>query len=737
MRFLIENMPVTDLQTLQSSYLLTTVSMAYEARDTAPWKAQIPNALFLNDVLPYASLNEARDDSRKLLRDKSLPLIADCKTPAEAAHRLNAKLFPLLNARYSTERKRADQSPLETIASGKATCSGLSILLVDACRAVGVPARVVGTPMWTNLRGNHTWVEIWDGDWHFLGAAEPDEQGLDHGWFTHDASLAKKDMPQHAIYASSFQKTGLAFPLVWAENIRWVPAVNVTDRYTKVVSADASKTRLLVRVLDGTGKRVVAHITLREVGKPAILLDGSSKGETADLNDMPGVDVVRVCPPRHYEVTAEYEGKIARTAFTAGAEAQQVITVRMDAPETVSLMLPDAKAQDKTDKKEQEKIGKIAPLLADRFGADIEKKNKAQKKLVGMKAEKAECEAAWQAYKTSPAWSKLRQEWEQKTVTTPNRTSPYLWRHVGEKPADGWALVIAMHGGGNAPKAVNDREWQYMFEKYYKDHPEAGGYAYLALRAPNDEWNGFYDDAICPLVERLIQQFVLFDDVNPDKVYTLGASHGGYGAFVIGPKIPYRFAAIHAAASAPTDGETMGENLRNVPFTITTGAQDNGYGRIDRDHKFMAQVDEWRKQYGGYNVSLESPPVGHLVPDHDFLAGMLKAKRDAWPKQLVWTQSDNVLKRFYWLEATAPVAQGHIEAKVDGNTITLKTQKQDKIALWLDSSLVDISKPVTVVVEGGKKQVFKPKPSLETFCEGLEQTSDPHLSAPVRIEVTL
>ncbi len=149
-----------------------------------------------------------------------------------------------------------------------------------------------------------------------------------------------------------------------------------------------------------------------------------------------------------------------------------------------------------------------------------------------------------------------------------------------------------MHGGGNAPKAVNDREWQYMFEKYYKDHPEAGGYVYLALRAPNDEWNGFYDDAICPLVERLIQQFVLFDDVNPDKVYTLGASHGGYGAFVIGPKIPYRFAAVHAAASAPTDGETMGENLRNVPFTIITGAQDNGYGRIDRDRKFIAQVED-------------------------------------------------------------------------------------------------------------------------------------------------
>ena len=54
---------------------------------------------------------------------------------------------------------------------------------------------------------------------------------------------------------------------------------------------------------------------------------------------------------------------------------------------------------------------------------------------------------------------------------------------------------------------MNDREWSGMFARYYKDHPEAGGYVYLALRAPNDEWDGFYDASISPLVERLIRRF--------------------------------------------------------------------------------------------------------------------------------------------------------------------------------------------------------------------------------------
>ncbi|MCW3054898.1 MAG: hypothetical protein JWN14_4068 [Chthonomonadales bacterium] len=381
---------------------------------------------------------------------------------------------------------------------------------------------------------------------------------------------------------------------------------------------------------------------------------------------------------------------------------------------------------------------KLEALLADRFGSDPAKQEQARKQLAGRPVDAKMRDLAWQAYKLAPAQAALRDEWEKKTVSTADRTSPYLWRYVGTKPAKGWGLVIAMHGGGGAPKQVNDNEWKYMFSTYYREHPEHGGYIYLALRAPNDTWNGFYDDAICPLVEKLIKEFVLFAEVDPDKVYTMGASHGGYGAFVIGPKIPDRFAAIHAAASAPSDGETMGENLRNIRFTFIVGEQDTAYGRADRCHKFQEQVEKWRAQYGGFPGRFECPTgVGHLVPDHDKLAEMLNDVRAPHPDFVIWTQSDNVLKRSYWLEAPVPIDQGHIEAKIVGNTISLKAQKQTRVALWLDEKLINLKKPVTVSVEGGKPQVFHLKPNLETFCAGLDATADPQLSAPVRIEVNL
>lgn len=232
--FLLENMPTPDLEHLDPAFVLEDVALACSARDAVPWGRDLPEDIFLNDVLPYANISERRDPWRAMLKERFLPLAQESGTPAEAAQRLNRDVFPALGVRYSTERARADQSPAESIESGMASCTGLSILLVDACRAVGVPARLAGIPNWIDGSGNHTWVEIWnEGTWHFVGAAEPDPQGLDHAWFTANAALARPDDPEHAIWAISYRRTGLDFPMQFDPEWPPVPAVNVTARYAK------------------------------------------------------------------------------------------------------------------------------------------------------------------------------------------------------------------------------------------------------------------------------------------------------------------------------------------------------------------------------------------------------------------------------------------------------------------------------------------------------------------------
>jgi transglutaminase-like putative cysteine protease len=330
MKFLIENMPPPDLRNLTAAYLLENTALACEALAAAPWAKQVPPDIFLNDILPYASLNESRDNGRRRLREIAAPLVKDCKTPGEAAQTLNRQLFGKVNVRYSTARKKPHQSARESMESGIASCSGLAILLVDACRAVGVPARVAGTPMWTNMRGNHTWIEVWDGGWHFAGAAEPDPNGLDRGWFCGDASRAQRDVPKHAIYASSFRKTGLSFPLVWNRRIDWVPAVNVTDRYapaTAPAGPDQSKIRLLVRVLNREGgQRVAAKVTLTDPADASVKLDGTSRDESADRNNILPFSVTR---GHEFKLRVEAGGKqIKQSVKTiAGTAPEQTVTI--------------------------------------------------------------------------------------------------------------------------------------------------------------------------------------------------------------------------------------------------------------------------------------------------------------------------------------------------------------------------------------------------------------------------
>ena len=293
--FLINNMPKQDLEALGAEFLLEDIQWAIKIRKQSKWK--MSDQIFFNYVLPYANVDETREPWREKLNKICLPLIADCKTSAEAAQELNSKFFKKIGVKYSTKRKKANQSPSESMEQGLASCTGLSILLVDACRSVGVPARLTGIPSWTNKRGNHTWVEIWDGgtedqkgEWHFTGAAEPSKKGLNNAWFQKDAALAKKDSRRNAIYAISFAKTDTTFPMVWTRGWRnSIHAINVTDRYTKSkkqeeeLNVDLINAYVRVWNKDKT-ERVVTFVSIED--KDGWRKGGRSRGNQADMNDM-------------------------------------------------------------------------------------------------------------------------------------------------------------------------------------------------------------------------------------------------------------------------------------------------------------------------------------------------------------------------------------------------------------------------------------------------------------------
>lgn len=239
MAYLIINMPDFDRNGIDLELLKENVEYANIAREQFVWAQQLPEEVYLCDVLPYAVVDEVRDSWRKELYGIFAPEVEGCATMYDAVCAVNANIPRLTGVDYNTLREKTNQSPSESMRQGMASCTGLSILLVDAYRAVGIPARFVGTASWHDNRGNHSWTEVWlDGEWRVTEYYFPSQ--LDHLWFMPDASKAKADDRTYAIYATRFAGGNDWFPMVWADEDedgpieelpKWVGAENVTQHY--------------------------------------------------------------------------------------------------------------------------------------------------------------------------------------------------------------------------------------------------------------------------------------------------------------------------------------------------------------------------------------------------------------------------------------------------------------------------------------------------------------------------
>jgi len=141
--YLLTYMPLADLKGLPIANVREALDLSLEARKRVSWVRSIPQDVFFDAVLPYANVTEPRRSMRTEFQKRYLPEVENTKSPGEAAMLVNRALFKDYKVTYNTHRLRTDQSPPESIAQGMATCTGLSIMLVDALRAVGVPARML------------------------------------------------------------------------------------------------------------------------------------------------------------------------------------------------------------------------------------------------------------------------------------------------------------------------------------------------------------------------------------------------------------------------------------------------------------------------------------------------------------------------------------------------------------------------------------------------------------------
>ncbi len=320
-------------------------------------------------------------------------------------------------------------------------------------------------------------------------------------------------------------------------------------------------------------------------------------------------------------------------------------------------------------------------------------------------------------------------EMKEKVLTHGDKRMKYEVVKFGDS-AQGQPLFISMHGGGNAPPHVNDSQWENQVKLAQAYKPKAG--LYIAPRAPTDSWNLWHEPHIDVLFARLIENMIAVEGIDPNRVYLMGYSAGGDGTYELAPRMADRFAAASMMAGHPNAVSPLG--LRNLPFAIHVGAEDDGYGRNKVAAEFGAKLDALQKADPGGYVHLVHLHKGRghwmNLEDREAIPWMEKHTRNPVPEKIVWHQSGVTHDRCYWLAVPRAEAKPgqDITAERRGQDITVTAPAGLQVTVLLNDRMLDLDRPVTVTWNGRAMEPRRVPRTLAVIRRTLEERGDPFLT---------
>lgn len=357
--------------------------------------------------------------------------------------------------------------------------------------------------------------------------------------------------------------------------------------------------------------------------------------------------------------------------------------------------------------------------------------------------------AVWQE-RTAYVKSEWGAQWAAKRLVDGSLQMPFDYRILGVRPSSGYDLYISMHGGGGVAASVNDQQWQNQIGLYQPNG------IYLAPRAPTDAWNMWHKDHIDRFFDRIIHLAVAQQGANPDRVYVMGYSAGGDGAYHMTPRMADRWAAGAMMAGYPNSASPV--NLRNIGMTLHVGGQDAAYGRNTIAVEFGRQIQKLQDADPGfykYQVKVYASK-GHWMDleDKEALPWMRGFTRNPHPKKVVWLQDTTVgtnsfpsgpmviVKgaptqwRFYWVgrpDRKAVPLQGSITAEIKGQEVHVERTNLDSVEVWLNDRLLDLDKPVAFYWKGAKLGEANVARNALDLYRGVDFRGDREMAYPARV----
>ncbi len=146
---------------------------------------------------------------------------------------------------------------------------------------------------------------------------------------------------------------------------------------------------------------------------------------------------------------------------------------------------------------------------------------------------------------------------------------------------------------------MNDAQWKNIIP--FEKRGFKPGTITINPREITNTWNLHFVDETFPALVRLIENYIIFKNVCPFKVYLMGFSVGGDGTYGCSERIPFLLVVCSPQGGHPNGITTV--NLSNLSMYLAVGEQDGALNKNKVAVQYYKQIIGQKGKYLGNYIA--------------------------------------------------------------------------------------------------------------------------------------